>query len=200
MKKILDILMAAGLLFLMSFHLTGNKLHEWLGVAIILLMIIHNILNRKWYKAAFKGTYKTERWLLLITNILLAVTFIGIVISSLLISTEVFPFTQAKLLSFGRNVHMLCTAWIVPLVGIHIGFHISSDKKAVHIFGVIGSLLGIYAGMTHQLWQRMFMQVEFAFFDYSEPLIISLLSYLFILILFMYVSYAIKKILKFYRQ
>ena len=38
-------------IILMGYHITGNKIHEYLGVITLLLMIIHNILNIKWYKS-----------------------------------------------------------------------------------------------------------------------------------------------------
>ena len=52
-KHIVDILLGVGLL-LMSYQVVGEAGHEWTGIAMTALMILHQILNRKWYAALFK--------------------------------------------------------------------------------------------------------------------------------------------------
>jgi len=41
----------------MAYQVTGEVLHEWIGMGMTALVIIHQILNRKWYGAIFKGKY-----------------------------------------------------------------------------------------------------------------------------------------------
>lgn len=48
-KILIDFLMTISLLFLMAYQITGQNLHEWLGAGMLVLFIIHNILNLKWY-------------------------------------------------------------------------------------------------------------------------------------------------------
>ena len=52
-KRIVDAAMTVLLLFLMAYQLTGEMLHEWIGIGITVLVIIHQILNRKWYGVLF---------------------------------------------------------------------------------------------------------------------------------------------------
>ena len=47
-KRIVDVCMTVLLLCLMSYQVTGEVLHEWIGIGMTLLVIIHQILNRKW--------------------------------------------------------------------------------------------------------------------------------------------------------
>ncbi len=56
-KRVVDILLGIGLLLLMSCQLWGEEKHEWIGIAMTALMILHQILNRKWYAALFRGRY-----------------------------------------------------------------------------------------------------------------------------------------------
>lgn len=44
-KLITDIAMTASLLLLMTYGLIGEAAHEWIGVAIFVLFILHHILN-----------------------------------------------------------------------------------------------------------------------------------------------------------
>ncbi len=51
-KRIVDAAMTVLLLCLMAYQITGETLHEWIGMGMTGLVIIHQILNRKWYGAA----------------------------------------------------------------------------------------------------------------------------------------------------
>lgn len=44
-KHILDIVMSAMLLFLMSYQVTGEEAHEWLGIAMFVGVVAHNLLR-----------------------------------------------------------------------------------------------------------------------------------------------------------
>ena len=57
-KHILDVLLGIGLLLLMSYQVTGEAGHEWTGIGMTVLMILHQILNRIWYAALVKGRYR----------------------------------------------------------------------------------------------------------------------------------------------
>ena len=60
-RKIVDAAMTVVLLFLMAYQVTGEAAHEWIGVSMTILVIVHQILNRKWYGALFKGKYNPYR-------------------------------------------------------------------------------------------------------------------------------------------
>ncbi len=49
------------LLCLMTYQVTGEVLHEWIGIGMTVLVIIHQIHNRKWYGAIFKGKHNALR-------------------------------------------------------------------------------------------------------------------------------------------
>ena len=55
LKIVVDIVMKVMLLFLMTYELIGAATHEWLGIGMFGLFIIHHILNRKWSHYIFKG-------------------------------------------------------------------------------------------------------------------------------------------------
>lgn len=57
-KMLIDLLMIMILLLLMAYQVTGEKYHEWLGVSMFLLFVIHNVLNIRWYGNFFKGRYR----------------------------------------------------------------------------------------------------------------------------------------------
>ena len=74
-RRIVDAAMTVVLLFLMAYQVTGEVAHEWIGVSMTILVIVHQILNRKWYGALFKGKYNPYRILTTVLSILLVLCF-----------------------------------------------------------------------------------------------------------------------------
>jgi hypothetical protein len=56
----IDLTMTILMLVAMAYRITGNTIHEVVGVFLFVLFIVHNILNRRWYKAIAKGKYKIQ--------------------------------------------------------------------------------------------------------------------------------------------
>lgn len=69
-KRIVDACMTALLLCLMAYQVTGEVAHEWIGIGMTVLVIVHQILNRKWFGAVFKGKYNAYRILTTVVNVL----------------------------------------------------------------------------------------------------------------------------------
>ena len=61
MKIVIDIAMTAALLLLMTYERIGQAAHEWIGIGIFVLFVIHHVLNGKWSKSLLKGKYTALR-------------------------------------------------------------------------------------------------------------------------------------------
>ena len=68
-KMGIDFLMTVLLFLLMSYQITGQKLHEWFGTGMLVLFLLHNILNIRWYGSLFKGKYTLLRTMQTLINI-----------------------------------------------------------------------------------------------------------------------------------
>ena len=62
-RMAVDCSMAILLPLLMAYSLLGEAAHEWLGIAMSALFILHHVLNRKWYGGLCKGRYSAVRLL-----------------------------------------------------------------------------------------------------------------------------------------
>lgn len=214
-KQILKISVDAVMLVLfflqMAYHLFENSQHEWIGVSLLLLFILHQILNWKWYRGLLKGKYSGARILMTTINLLLFVSMIGIMVSGMMLSREVFDFLNLRAGMLGRRLHMVSTAWGYLLMAAHLGVHsgmiLGLVKKMIYPkskwSGMIGrivvlliSMYGVYAFVTRQLADRMFLLMEYAFFDYEEPAVFFFGDYLCILILFAAGTYYLSKQLR----
>lgn len=216
-KVSIDIIMTVLFLVLMAYHITGNRLHEWLGILLILLFIIHHILNWKWYSSLFKGRYTIFRSIMVIVNTLLFLSMAGMAVSGILLSHEVFGFLNIRGGAFGRRLHMVSTSWGFCLMAVHIGFHMGmvigtvkkklckgrKIKKAivyiVRLFIILISVYGIYSFITRGIIDRMFLLTEYAFFDFGEPAFLFFTDYVSILVLFATLSYYFMKVINFHK-
>ena len=210
-KVLVDIIMTALFLVLTAYHMTGSKVHEWLGALLFILFILHHILNWNWYKSLFKGKYTTVRILHMAVNMLLMTAMLGMMISGIMISREVFDFLNINAARLGRRLHMASTSWGFLLMSVHLGFHWDMvigvakkmTKKSERTFVFISwwaaailSAYGIYAFISRQIWHHLFLVVEYAFFDYEEPLIFFFADYITIMGLFACAAYYTVKLIR----
>ena len=207
LKIAVDIAMTILFLVMMAYHVTGNILHEWLGVMLFVLFILHHILNWRWHISIFKGRYTVMRILMTGVNVLLFLSMAGMMISGILLSREVFGFLHLRAGMFGRRLHMVSTAWGFSLVAVHLGLHggmfagmikkIPYKKTAFIARGAVAviSCYGVYSFVTRQIGERMFLLMEYAFFDYEEPVMFFFADYISILILFAAFAYYGMKIM-----
>ncbi|MDR2344278.1 MAG: hypothetical protein LBD86_07095 [Spirochaetaceae bacterium] len=49
------------LLYALMYRVNGDAAHEWIGLALCAVCIIHNVLNWKWYTNIFKDAYNLRR-------------------------------------------------------------------------------------------------------------------------------------------
>lgn len=56
-----DVAMFALFLLLMEQHLLPEALHEWLGLSLFVLVLVHNALNYRWYAVLARGRYNALR-------------------------------------------------------------------------------------------------------------------------------------------
>ena len=212
MKKfriILDIVMTGLFITLMGYYVTENSVHEILGIITFILFIIHNIINRKWYKGILKGKHNFQRTFHIIINLLLFIAMLGMMISGIIISSDVFSFLDIPATIFGRMLHMASTSWGFVLMSTHVGFHITammnklnskmknSTFEYVYYFLLLILIgLGIYSFIDLKLWEDMFLVNEFKFFDYEQSPYLFYLGELSIVCFLALITYFVLKIIK----
>ena len=76
-KRSIDIVMYVLFLLLMGQCVLRGAAHEWLGIAVGVLFVLHNVLNYRWYKALFKGKYTALRAVQTAVNFLLMLAVLG---------------------------------------------------------------------------------------------------------------------------
>lgn len=179
-KIIIDIIMSVALLFLMAYQVTGDLYHEIIGAGMLVLFIIHNILNWKWYSTLFVGKYTIQRALRVLINVLVLLAIILTGYSGIVMSRHVFaflPITSGLVLA--RKLHLSCSYWAFVLMSVHLGMHwamvtrhMKDMKPAVLWILRVAALLfaeyGAYLFGKADIYSYMFMESEFAMLDYEK--------------------------------
>lgn len=209
-KLCADLAMTVILLLLMTYELIGQALHEWLGIAIFVLFILHHILNGGFYKSVFKGKYSPIRLFQVVLFVGVLLAMLGSAVSGVIISRHALSFIPISGgRSFGRTLHMLSAYWGFILMSLHLGFHwiimlnlarkVTAKPPVKWTLRAVGTAIagyGVYAFVKRELAQYLFLKTQFVFFDFEEPLILFVLDYMAIMGLFVFVGHYICVILR----
>lgn len=175
-KRIVDIAMTVVLLCLMAYQVTGEAAHEWCGIAMTALVIVHQILNRRWYGTLLKGKYHAYRIAATALNILLA-AFALTAFCGMSMSGHAVPFLYGMTrVSFARQMHLSMSHWAFVLMGLHLGFHIPAmtaklgkkAKTALTAAFLCAAGVGLYLFLRSGMADYMMFRVPFAFMDYDK--------------------------------
>ncbi|MBQ6365338.1 MAG: SUMF1/EgtB/PvdO family nonheme iron enzyme [Oscillospiraceae bacterium] len=178
-RKIVDICMVILLLCLMSYQVTGEEKHEWIGIVMTLTVILHQILNRHWYAGLFKGKYHAYRIATTIVNLLLVAGMLMTAICGMAMSEYSVPFLYwPRGLFFVRPTHLAMSHWTFVLMGLHLGLHVplifrksgENGKKLVAIIGTGLAGVGFWLFLKNRMPAYLFFRVPFAFLDYEKPI------------------------------
>lgn len=217
-KLAVDVFMTLALLFLMGYQFWGEAPHEWVGVGIFLLFIVHHILNGHWHKTLFKGKYNALRILTLCIDFLVLVSMLAQMYSGIVMSRYVFnflPFSGG--MSLARRLHILGAYWGFLLMSLHLGLHwnmilgmsrkeagIKSKAKSrsiiAFIIGLVIAAYGVWAFISRDFPTYLFLKSEFVFLDYSEPKILFYIDYLALMGLCIFIAHYSTKIIRKFKK
>lgn len=153
------------LLVLMAYQVTGETVHEWTGILMTVLVITHQVLNRRWYKSLFRGKY--------------LLSFALTALSGMAMSRHAVPFMNGMApASLARQMHLAMSHWSFVLMGTHLGLHIPAmaagmkmegRKKTVAaaVFCAI-ACAGMFLFIRSGMFDYMFFREAFAFLDYDK--------------------------------
>ena len=200
-----DVGMAVLLPLLMAYSLIGEAVHEWMGIFMFLLFILHHVLNFSWYRNLFRGHYSVSRILKTISALFLIPVMLALPVSGIMMSRHIFPGLGSSL-SLVRIVHLFASYWGFVLMSLHIGLHWRMavgmtgnlcGRKKIGRTGILLlriafrliALYGVYAFVRRQIGSYMFLQNQFVFFDFGEPRIFFFMDYLAVMCLFAVCGY-----------
>lgn len=204
-----DILMMLALFFLMSYHFWGETAHEWAGAGMFVLFIVHQVLNRRWYRSLTRGKYTPVRILMLSVNILTLAALVILMYSGITMSRHVFVFLPARGgMAAARRLHIISSYWGFLLMSLHLGMHwgmvwsklermTGKQNEYLYLAGsVLLAVYGAYAFIKRDFLSYLFLKSEFVYLDYSEPKILFYLDYMALMELCIFIMHYGSKLLR----
>lgn len=190
-KIFTDILLFLLFLLLMAAPHTGSVAHEWLGMVLCGVFLLHTWLNRVWYKSLSKGRYSFIRIVRLVLNVLLLLSMVGTLASSIPISRTIFAFAELKGELYIRTLHVFCAHWCFIFAAIHFGLYTkrfcsslerifsctspSGYRLASSGLSIVFAAYGIHAFLQRELIYPLTLRSTFM--PWSENTAIFLLDY-----------------------
>lgn len=150
LRILVDAAMTALLLLLMAYSMVGEEAHEWIGLAMLILFLLHHGLNRRWLHNLGRGRYSGFRRVQTAIALLLLVAMRGSMASGVLLSQYVFAFLPVRTVrEIVQPVHILGAYWGFLLMSLHIGLNGNV------IFGMLRQPVGTAASRTRTIARRL---------------------------------------------
>lgn len=211
-KILADIAMTVALLLLMTYELIGQAAHEWIGIGMFVLFVLHHILNGTWSKNLLKGTYTASRIMQTALVVLVLLSMLGSMASGVILSRHALSFLPISGgRAFARSLHMISAYWGFVFMSLHLGFHWSRmmgmarklvqkpseiRKWVLRTAAVLIAGYGVYAFVKRDTGSYMLLKNQFVFFDFEEPLMLFWLDYTASMGLFVFIGHYLSALLK----
>ncbi len=189
-KLIVDTLMFILMLLEFSRIFTGALIHEIIGIALLILVIIHLILNKNYLSNIPKAKYNSKNLIMLIVNILLICSFLLTTVFGLLSSQETLTFLNIHNLTIIK-LHKIFGNISLIIVGIHLGINFNAmfgkitklikNNIVNYILGIVIIAIGIFSSIKVDFTKHVIG--EYGFGIKEGNIIINILEYLSIILM-----------------
>lgn len=206
-KRIVDVCLTVLLLCLMSYQVMGEVLHEWIGIGMTFVLILHHILNIKWYGVLFKGKYNAYRIVTTAINFLLLISMGLTAFCGISMSNHVVPFLYGMTdMVFARTGHLALSFWSFILMGLHLGLHLpvmtvkvrpgkTAKMICTGLFILIAGI-GLWLFIKNGIPGYITFRTHFAFFNYDKAVALVFLENLVIEFFFVFVGANIVRLIR----
>ena len=199
-RLVLDGSMAASFIILMADRYTGNGMHEWLGVLLLLLVFMHVRIHAVWWTALprlMRGSPART-----VVTLLATLFFAAAVISAVPVSETVFTFLNMHGSLEARGLHVFFAHWSFVLAAFHFGMYGAGVASAagrvlpvpvplIRRLAWAAALYGAYAFVARELVLPLFMQSSFTLWHEGDGPVLFFLDYLAVFHASAWISYGV---------
>ncbi len=185
-RLFLDLLAVSLLLATMAYNWSGNALHEVMGTAMFVLLVGHNIFNRRWYGTITKSGRATRGVATKVVNLSLLVTMLSLLVTSVVISKTVFSFLPVTSTFAIRQLHTTGAYVALLIAAVHLGLHWTiimgvvrarlgivwkgmAVKASLRGLALLGAAFGVSSLFEVKVGQKLLMQQSFDFGNLQTP-------------------------------
>lgn len=170
-KHIIDIILGVLYILLLGYSFTGGLFHEIAGIAFVVIAVIHNIVNIKWYKVLNKGTYSKRRILSTVLNFALITDMAALLVTGIINSRYLFH-TGIHIPAI-RQIHAILATVGFVLIVYHILIHVfSHTKKNYRKLPIVLAILTIILAIAINLWLLPYLERHFVTVEINREAVI----------------------------
>lgn len=185
LRLVFDFVTAGLLLVGLAYYWLDNTVHEIVGTGMFLLIIVHNVFNRRWYKTIPKSRHEARGLINSSTIILLAATMLVLLVTSLMISRTMFSFLPFSGGFSTRQIHILVAWWALIIVSLHLGMRWSmlmnvarnlcgvrgasaTRTVVLRVIAAVIAIQGIRSSFDLGMGSKLTAQISIDFWDFNE--------------------------------
>ena len=180
-----DLIAAGLLLFGFSYWWLGNVAHELAGTAMFLLLIVHNVFNRRWYGTIPKASREPCSLFNVMVTFLLMLAMLALLVTSVLISNALSGVMSPYAGFTVRQIHTLAAYWVLVIVCVHLGLRwpmlmgvarkltgISQPKAirtlVIRVIAVAVAAYGVWSSFKLAIGTKLSMQMTLDWWNFEE--------------------------------
>jgi hypothetical protein len=184
-RLVFDLIAAGLLLFTLSYWWLGNVAHELAGTAMFLLLIVHNVFNRRWYGTIPKARREPRGMFNIAVTFLLMLAMLALLITSVLISNALSGIMSPYGGFTVRQIHTLAAYWALVIVSVHLGLRwpmlmgvtrkltgISQPNAvrtlALRLIAVLIAIHGVWSSFELTVGTKLSMQMTLDWWNFDE--------------------------------
>jgi len=212
LRLVLDLIAFSLLLFGFSYWWLSNLSHEIAGTAFFVLLIAHNVFNRRWYGTVGKQAREARGLVSVISTGVLLTAMVALFVTSILISNALSGIFSANGGFTVRQIHTLAAYWALVAVAVHLGLrwpmlmgvarNLCGIKRqsglrtvVLRIVAAAISLQGIQSSVELAIGGKLTMQMSLDWWNFEESVVGFFLHCLAIMGLYAALTYYAMKLL-----
>ncbi len=184
----LDLVAAVLLLVGLAYWWLGNVVHELVGTAMFLLVIIHNVFNRRWYATVSVMRRQARGWINAVFTLALLIAMLTLLVTSVLISHALSGVMSPYSGFTVRQIHTFTAYWLLVLVSIHLGlrwpmimgvarnlFGLSKQSRArtlaLQVIALLVAIHGVWSSFVLGIGTKLAMQMTLDWWNFEESVV-----------------------------
>jgi hypothetical protein len=212
-RLLLDFTAAGLLLVALAYYWLSNAVHEIIGTGFFLLLIAHNVFNRRWWGGIPKRPKNAPNIVAMTLNFSLLITMLGLLITSVIISETVFSFRPIRSDFTSRQLHAAAAYWALVIVGIHLGWQWRTVSAVVsarlgittastlrttvlRLLAVGLAAFGVLSWLELDIGSKLLMQMSLSGWDFTTSTSAFFVHHLAVIGLFAFLAYCVSMLIR----
>lgn len=180
-----DFTAASLLLIGLAYWWLGNTVHELAGTAMFVLLIVHNVFNRRWYGTLPRTRPEPRSLFNVGITFVLLTGMLALLVTSVLISNALSGFVPPYGGFTARQIHVFAGYWVLVIVAVHLGlrwpllmsvarnlFRISKPNMArtavLRVAAAVIAIHGLWSSFALGVGAKLSMQMTLDWWNFEE--------------------------------